>query len=226
MSINTEFSKNALSYDKNSSIQLEVAGHLLSKVEYRHKKILDIGCGSGNLSRKMSGGFNHLCAVDFSQKMLSLHPQASNIELRCVDFDSESFIDGSYDLILSSSALHWSKDLPKLLKKIAPLATQFAFAFFTANTFKTIGKISNTKPLLKSADELKTILDHFFDLEYEVRPYRLYFENSQEAFRYIKKSGVSGARNILSYKQTKELIQNYPLNYLEFEVLFAWTKEY
>ena len=38
-------------------------------------------------------------------------------------------------------------------------------------------------------------------------------------FRYMKKSGVGGARNILSFKQMKTLMNNYPLTYLEFEIL-------
>jgi malonyl-CoA O-methyltransferase len=40
-------------------------------------------------------------------------------------------------------------------------------------------------------------------------------------FRYIKKSGVSGGEKQLSYKQMKMLMEKYPLNYLEFEVLFV-----
>jgi len=39
-------------------------------------------------------------------------------------------------------------------------------------------------------------------------------------FRYIKKSGVSGGEKQLSYKQIKHLMKAYPLDYLEFEVLF------
>jgi len=38
-------------------------------------------------------------------------------------------------------------------------------------------------------------------------------------FKYIKKSGVSGGEKKLSYKEIKKLINNYPLNYLEFEIL-------
>jgi len=40
-------------------------------------------------------------------------------------------------------------------------------------------------------------------------------------FRYIKKSGVSGGEKQLNYQQMKRLMENYPLNYLEFEVLFV-----
>ena len=40
-------------------------------------------------------------------------------------------------------------------------------------------------------------------------------------FNYIKKSGVSGGEKQLTYMQTKQLMKSYPLDYLEFEVLFV-----
>lgn len=40
-------------------------------------------------------------------------------------------------------------------------------------------------------------------------------------FDYIKKSGVSGGEKRLTISQTKKLIKEYHLDYLEFEVLFV-----
>jgi len=64
----------------------------------------------------------------------------------------------------------------------------------------------------------------YFEANFEVINYKLEFENTREMFRYIKKSGVSASRKVLNYKQTKELINNYPLNYLEFEVVYISSK--
>jgi malonyl-CoA O-methyltransferase len=41
--------------------------------------------------------------------------------------------------------------------------------------------------------------------------------------RYIKRSGVSGGRNVLGVTQMRRLMERYPLEYLEFEVLFIRT---
>ena len=54
----------------------------------------------------------------------------------------------------------------------------------------------------------------------EVIRYSLSFDSVRDMFRYIKRSGVSGNRNVLTYKGTKRLMETYPLDYLEFEVLF------
>jgi malonyl-CoA O-methyltransferase len=39
--------------------------------------------------------------------------------------------------------------------------------------------------------------------------------------RYIKKSGVSGGVKQLGYTEMKTLMLEYPLSYLEFEVIFV-----
>ena len=63
-------------------------------------------------------------------------------------------------------------------------------------------------------------LDKLFDYESETVQYKLNFTSVHEMLRYIKRSGVSGGVKQLSYKQIKNLIANYPLDYLEFEVVF------
>jgi len=51
------------------------------------------------------------------------------------------------------------------------------------------------------------------------------FESVHEMLRYIKHSGVSGGRKQLSYMQIKNLISIYPLDYLEFEVMFIKVRK-
>jgi malonyl-CoA O-methyltransferase len=100
----------------------------------------------------------------------------------------------------------------------------FAFAIFTSNTFKTIHKTASISSVLKSKEEVLSLAKKYFpNLKHHHNQYKLEFENNIDMFRYIKKTGVSGNRAILSYKQTKELINKYPLNYLEFEVIFLYS---
>ena len=62
--------------------------------------------------------------------------------------------------------------------------------------------------------------EKYMDARFEVLHTTLEFDSVREMFRYIKRSGVSGGRRVLNYAQTKQLMEFYPLNYLEFEVLF------
>ena len=69
------------------------------------------------------------------------------------------------------------------------------------------------------------IAHHYKDVQFEIHHYRLEFESTREMFRYIKQSGVSSGERKLSYTQTKQLMVNYPLKYLEFEVLFIEARK-
>ena len=58
------------------------------------------------------------------------------------------------------------------------------------------------------------------NLEYKIESYKLHFDDKLSIFRYIKESGVSGGVKRLKFLETKELIKNYPLEFLEFEVIY------
>ena len=98
-------------------------------------------------------------------------------------------------------------------------------AIFTSNTFKTINKTASINSILKSADEVNEIQKKYFNAEFEVLNYKLEFESTRDMFKYIKKSGVSGSRKILNYKESKRLLNEYPLSYLEFEVAFIYSSK-
>lgn len=224
MSVDLEFSKYAHSYEKYNIIQNQVADELLSLVKYKAENILDLGCGRGALAKKIEWEIQHFLGVDFAKNMLELHPKSEHIECIYSDFDNPALYEElfmyDFDYILSASALQWSQNLSQLFSQIARLNFQdFAFALFSANTFKTLHETAQIISPLPSTKQIQDAAALLGAQSY-VKTYTLEFENTHEMFRYIKKSGVSGGRNLLSYKQTKKLMQDYPLNYLEFEVVF------
>lgn len=94
--------------------------------DLKPKRIVDLGCGTGNLSEGilLKHTESQLVAVDLSTsilveaaKRLEKYP---NIEYRNEDFNRLDFEPGSIDLIVSSIALHHLTDpeKEKLLKKI------------------------------------------------------------------------------------------------------------
>ena len=225
MKVSQEFSKNAHTYSKHNVIQNKVLDKLLLHVEGKPQHIVDLGCGSGELIRKIDWDYKHFIGVDFAKGMLELHPKSPKIELIYGDFNNQSLFDYlstcKIDYLLSSSALQWAEDLEQIFKNISGLKVPFALSIFTSNTFKTLNKTANLTPLLKSSSYIYELQKKYFDAKFEVVEYRLDFDSTRDMFRYIKKSGVSGSRKTLNYKQTKDLMKNYPLSYLEFEVVFV-----
>ena len=225
MKISTEFSKYAEDYGHYNVIQNQVADKLLQYVTQEPKKILDLGCGSGALYKKIDWHVEHFVGVDFAQGMLELHPKAEHVECIYGNFNDAKLFKYlrtySFDYIFSASALQWADDLEQVFQNIVTLNAPVALAIFTANTFKTLNKTAGIKSLLRSRTEIEVLQKKYFsDAKLEVVAYKLEFATVRNMFRYIKKSGVSGSRKLLSYKETKQLMQNYPLNYLEFEVAF------
>jgi malonyl-CoA O-methyltransferase len=223
MTIENKFTKYAKDYDDNNIIQRIVSKALIREIKNKPKKILELGCGTGQIFREVDWEFDNYIAVDFSHKMCELHPKTKNLTICCFDFDSEEFLEKlkgeEFDLIISSSALQWSKNLPKLLSSIIPKTKSFKAVLFTSNTFKKIYTITNKPKSILSLDEIKSAFAPYSPL-FEVFTYKLYFETKKELFDYIKNSGVGG-ENKLTFSEAKHLYQNYNLDYLEFEVIFV-----
>ncbi|WP_373001747.1 methyltransferase domain-containing protein [Sulfurimonas sp.] len=224
MKISSEFSKHALHYGSYNVIQNKVIKRLLKEVKYKPKNILDLGCGSGALYNSIDWKYEHFTGVDFAPGMLELHPKAKNCECIYGDFNDKTLFENlltyKYDHIFSASALQWADDLDMVFKNIQSLNAPISLAIFSSNTFKTLNETANLTPLLRSTDEIDKLQKKYFDAELGVVEYKLEFETTRAMFKYIKNSGVSGSRKVLDYKQTKKLMYDYPLNYLEFEVVF------
>ncbi len=228
MSVQTEFSRYADAYGDYNVIQKRVIRKLLDDIgEEQPQRILDLGCGNGTLYEALSWKPGHFIGIDFAPRMLELHPKADNVECIYGDFNDPALFEHlqffNFDRIFSGSALQWSKDLGRTFAMVASLHAPVSLALFTSNTFATLFKTAGIEPLLRSSDEIIEAARPYFGEHYEVVQYRLEFESTREMFRYIKRSGVSGGRNVLSYKEMKRLMETYPLNYLEFEVLFIRT---
>lgn len=228
MRVSSEFSKYATHYSSYNVIQNRVVKHLLKKLQDKPKKILDLGCGSGALCKKVDWKYRHFTGVDFAPGMLELHPKSEKIECIYGNFNDKTLFENlsmcSYDYIFSASALQWAENLDLVFENIKKLHAPVALAIFTSNTFKILNDTASLEPMLKSAQDISLLAKKHFSADIEVVEYRLEFESIREMFRYIKQSGVSASRQVLDYKQTKKLMHDYPVNYLEFEVVFITSR--
>ncbi|MDD3007225.1 MAG: methyltransferase domain-containing protein [Arcobacter sp.] len=226
MSVKNQFSKYANEYKNHNIIQQIVAKSLVRELKFQPKRILELGCGSGQVFNHISWEVEFYKAIDASASMCELHPKSVNIEVKCLNFDTQDFINeirnDSYDIVLSSSALQWSNDLSKIVQHLSYITKEINAVLFTSNTFKTIQEITKTKSPILDEDSIKEAFLKFFNCEFETILYKLEFDNKKDLFDYIKKSGVSGEKS-LSYSDSKKLYKEYPYNYLEFEVIFVKT---
>jgi len=171
MEVVKEFSRYAHEYNRYNVIQKAVAKKLSMLLERKqYGKILDLGAGDGAIYENLMAqniGVSNFVALDFSQEMLEIHPSKENITKLCLDFNVNHFATcfkpNEFDLIISSSALQWSVNLASVLHEISPLANEFLFAFFTANTFKTLHRLLEIDSPILSKEEIIEALDKFFE---------------------------------------------------------------
>ncbi len=227
MQIREQFSRNAKNYHKYSKIQQLGAEILVDNLPKEIDTILDVGCGSGRIfntliSKKIV--FKKLYGIDFSEAMIKLHPKNKNIELNVLDFNSNDFAkefnDKNIDIVVSSSALQWAKDINSTFKNIAQIAPSGLFFIFTSGTFKSLHKSAKVNsPIYDKESILLAFNNHYKAKKIEYLNFKLEFNNTLDMLRYIKKSGVSGGGLGLSYVEIKRVLKEYELNYLEFETL-------
>lgn len=226
MRVKEQFNKHANTYPNYSLIQQKGAELLVQSLPKELGVTIDLGCGNGRLYRALLHN-NHTIeefyGVDFASNMLNLHPRSPYIKLLQGNFNSPSTFKRlkrlGADTLLSASALQWSDNLDYTLKECAALAPFGAFFIFSSGTFKTLHKIANAISPIYTKDQVeKAFLSHYTALNMQTFNFKLSFTTNLQMLRYIKKSGVSGNLQ-LSYRALKRVLNEYPLDYLEFEAL-------
>lgn len=218
------FNKRASSYVTHCDIQSEVARKLVEFIDFSDiKSILDLGAGSGNIAKNLNSPILNFLALDSSQNMLSLHPKKLNniakIELLYKSFEEYSFSE-KFDLVISSSALHWARDIEAILKKIVDSRSfkYLAFSFFTSNSLYNIHSFLGSKSPLLSHYELESIFNKYISFSSKILAFKKSFDTPREYLLYLKHSGLLGGGE-LSYRDKKRLRFEFDRLEAEFEVV-------
>lgn len=159
------FSAAAQTYDQAAHIQRGVAERLLMGMAFlgNPRRVLDIGCGTGHLTRRMAQTWPRadVIGIDHAPGMIA-EAQRQNHGAdrpRYVCADATRFSsDTPFDLLVSSSTLHWIQPLaPALLSLAGQLQPggSFAFALMLHGTLRELHQIRRlVSPDLTPAQEM------------------------------------------------------------------------
>lgn len=172
------FTKCADTYDRYADAQKIAALKLLEEIkEGSFKRILEIGCGTGNYTLLLREKFSNaeIKAVDISAGMLEV--AANKLRNKKIEFsaaDAETMeLEGKFGLITSNACFQWFGDLPGALLRYKGLLNKngvISFSVFGPLTFRELNASLNCifeeTPLAASSfmrkETIKKIVDKNF----------------------------------------------------------------
>jgi len=165
LEVRRAFDHAAASYDAHAVLQREVCDRLLERLDFmslQPARVLDVGCGTGyglvHLRERYAAA--ELCALDLAPAMLRaaqarlpqphwtqraralLSPHASPLtHMLCADMERLPLAANSVNLLWSSLAMQWARDLEATLKgfhRILAPGGLLIFATFGPDTLKEL----------------------------------------------------------------------------------------
>ena len=141
------FSDHAKTYDQFASVQKKMGTQLLKQLDGKESEfapihILEIGCGTGYLTKKLSQQFPEatITAIDFAPGMIEIAKQRINderVHFLCGDIE-EMGLKERYDLIISNATFQWLNDMENTLIRLSHSLKnngRILFSTFGAETF-------------------------------------------------------------------------------------------
>ncbi|WP_052046020.1 methyltransferase domain-containing protein [Candidatus Paracaedibacter symbiosus] len=140
--IQQRFSDAALTYDAHAELQREVADLLVKKLHHilpsPPQSILEIGCGTGYLTRKLDELWptSQLVGIDLALPMVEVCRQASSSGSYVVADGEHLPFDHPFDLVSSNLCLQWFQQPSQSLHQLAHLGKRMALTTFGPASFK------------------------------------------------------------------------------------------
>ena len=105
-------------YEQNGAFVHGLAGGVLEWLDAKPGEyILDLGCGDGQLSKRIVAAGANVLGVDASAEMIAAARERW-VEVEHASAESLPFGDGVFDAVFSNAALHWISDQDAMLDEV------------------------------------------------------------------------------------------------------------
>ncbi|MFA6989837.1 MAG: malonyl-ACP O-methyltransferase BioC [Candidatus Gastranaerophilaceae bacterium] len=220
--IKKRFKKAIKTYDKNAIVQNMMASNLIQKISEhcgkKFPKILEIGCGTGLLTRKIAKNIEF--EEFFSNDIVEDHKKIINKIIPNSLFICENIekanIEAEFDLIISNATFQWIKSFEKFqinLQKMSKNNSIIAFTTFGIENFREIKEITGLGLKYKTTTEIKEMFNKNFKLIYEKEEIlQLEFNSPFDILKHISSTGTNA---VCSTKWTKNDLNTFCQKYLK-----------
>ena len=218
------FAKAGQSYIEQAVVQKQISAQLFEYLKMYCPQslpsVLEIGCGSGNLT--------HLFHSYFQVDQLFLNDLYADVDQHFSTIQNIAWLIGdieqlhlpqSLDAVISSSALQWMTDLPTLLHRIHDALkpnAYFGFSTFGSDNLTEIKQLTGQGLNYISLEFLKRQLEqqNFEVLLIEQEVKQIYFDHPKAVLQHLKATGVTATAK--SHRWTKQSLQQFYSDYQQF----------
>lgn len=200
--ISANFSRSAAEYDQHAVMQRDLADDLLSLLTTYNlelKTILDIGCGTGYLTKKLAERFPaaRVEGIDIAPGMIeeARKQKRNNLFFRVGDGEEVRGM-GEYDLVVANASLQWMS-LEKTVARVTELLKPGGLFLFTTFGPKTLMELKecgfrvNEFPDTIMIEQL--LKPHFRNVFLASLMSREKFPGVKELIYYLKELGAAAA---------------------------------
>lgn len=218
------FAKAGQSYIEQAVVQKQISAQLFEYLKMYCPQslpsVLEIGCGSGNLTHLFHSYFqvDQLFLNDLYEDVDQHFSTIQNIAWLIGDIEQLT-LPQSLDAVISSSALQWMTDLPALLQRIHDALkpnAYFGFSTFGSDNLTEIKQLTGQGLNYISLEFLKRQLEqqNFEVLLIEQEVKQIYFDHPKSVLQHLKATGVTATAK--SHRWTKQSLQQFYLDYQQF----------
>lgn len=223
--IRQRFSAALADYDRQAAVQKQISRQLCDLLRATDRQvfthILEIGCGTGNLTRLLAYHFsaeqwtlNDLCDT---QSRLTAVLAGQNIRFHCGDGETLPF-EAQYDLIASASAVQWFHHQECFIRRCAERLTAnglLLFSTFSPQNLYEIRELTGVGLNYPDAAQWQQWLSADFEiLHCSQQQTELRFSSPLNVLRHLKQSGVTATQKQFWTKgKLAAFCQNYQKNY-------------
>ena len=218
------FAKAGQSYVEHAVVQKQISSQLFKYLKVycpqNLASVLEIGCGSGNLTHLFHSYFqvDQLFLNDLYEDVDQHFSTIENIAWLIGDIE-QLHLPQSLDAVISSSALQWMTDLPTLLHRIHDALkpnAYFGFSTFGSDNLTEIKQLTGQGLNYISLEFLKRQLEqqNFEVLFIEQEVKQIYFDHPKSVLQHLKATGVTATAK--SHRWTKQSLQQFYLDYQQF----------
>ena len=107
-----------LAYEQNGAFVHRLAGGVLEWLDPQpNEYVLDLGCGDGQLTRRIAESGAHVLGVDASAEMVAA-ARERGIEAEHAKAEELPFRDATFDAVFSNAVLHWVRGQDAMLQQV------------------------------------------------------------------------------------------------------------